>query len=69
MNPLLERRNGKIYYGRNRIDMYVFSVWLSDHNRENGLQVRPSTATAATFDAHLAAMKRGYWAKYGKVKS
>lgn len=67
MNQLLTLRNGRTYYGRNRIDMYVFSVWLSDYNREHGLNLRPSTATAETFKAYLAALEAGYWSNYGKV--
>lgn len=67
MNPLLTERDGRTYYGKHPINTYIFSVWLSDYNRENKTQIRPSTATAATFDAYLAAMKAGYWSNYGKV--
>lgn len=58
MNTLLERRNGKIYFGAWRINMYECGLWLSSYNRMQRTNIRPGTMTAELFREFLAYQRR-----------
>lgn len=58
MNPLLEQRNGKTYFGSWRINRYELACWLQMYNQILRTKIRPSTMTAEMFREFLAYQRR-----------